>query len=81
MSLDLLSFPNYVGTDRLPDIPITGKAAGNCADGRNRRQRPADELQTTSEVTQPAIGSPFANYFFRGIWDRNRCLPGRAGKF
>ena len=41
---------------------------------------PPTSYETTSEVTQPAIGSPFANYFFRGIWDRNRCLPGRAGK-
>ncbi|MCP1804470.1 hypothetical protein J2R97_003129 [Bradyrhizobium japonicum] len=62
-----------VGTDRLPGIPVSGNATGNCADGCDRRQHAADELQTAPEVLQPAGGSPFANSVRKGNRDRNCC--------
>src|SRR4051812_38514218 len=80
LSVKLSSFLNRVGTERLPNIPITDKAAGNCTDGSNRRQRPADELQRASDVTHPVLGPPFESYFFGELRDQNRCLRGCARK-
>jgi hypothetical protein len=80
LCLDLLSFPSYVGTDRLPDVPITDKSSCKCADGGNPRQSPADELQMTSK-TYSTIGSPFfIGCLLREIGVRRRCIHSEISK-